>query len=95
MNRLDFEPVDNVRFPSVQMAYDCLESGLAACITLNAANEIAVEAFLSHKIAFLDIYKIIENQLNTLEQVTVNTLDEIMMLDQNVRSKTKSTITSK
>lgn len=92
MNRLDFEALDKVRFPCVQLAYDCLESGLAACITLNAANEIAVEAFLSHKIAFLDIYKIIKNQLNKLEHKNVSTLDEVLMLDQDIRNRTQTVI---
>ncbi len=92
MNRLDFEVLDKARFPCVQLAYDCLESGLAACITLNAANEIAVEAFLSHKIAFLDIYKIIKNQLNKLEHKNVSTLDEVLMLDQDIRNRTQTVI---
>lgn len=94
MNNLEFETVDNEVFPAIQMAYDCLESGLSACITFNAANEVAVEAFLSHKIAFLDIYKIIEQQLNDVEHTLVNTLDEILMLDQNVRDKANAAITS-
>jgi len=92
MSHLDFEPVDHARFPAVQMAYDCLERGDAACIAMNAANEVAVDAFLSHKIAFLDIYKIIENQLNKLEYVDVSTLDEVIALDQDIRNKTQTVI---
>jgi len=64
MKHLDFEAVDHDRFPFVGMAYDCLKSGLGACITMNAANEVAVAAFLSHKIAFLDIYKIVSEALD-------------------------------
>lgn len=92
IKHLDFEAVDHRRFPSVKMAYDCLDSGLESCITLNAANEIAVEAFLSHKIAFLDIYKIIRNQLDHLESHAVKTLDEIQEYDQNVRTLTRDAI---
>ncbi len=92
MNHLDFEAVDHQRFPVVQMAYDCLNDGLNSCIAFNASNEIAVEAFLSHKIAFLDIYKIIRNQLDCVESQSVKTLDEIQEYDQNVRTLTHDAI---
>ncbi len=92
MNHLDFESVDHERFPVVQMAYDCLDEGVNSCIAFNASNEIAVEAFLEHKIAFLDIYKLIRNQLDRLESNPVNTLDEIQEYDQNVRTLTRNAI---
>ncbi|MEM8834034.1 MAG: hypothetical protein AAGB32_05800, partial [Pseudomonadota bacterium] len=89
---LDFEPVDESRFPAIRMARHCLDSGLNACITLNAANEVAVEAFLNHKIAFLDIYKIIADELASMTEKSVTSLDEILMYDQNVRARAESAI---
>lgn len=90
MGRLEFEAVDHQKFPAIQMAYDCLKNGQAACIAMNAANEIAVEAFLNHKIAFLDIHHIIKDSLKTQNKVALKTLDDIIEYDRFVREQTKS-----
>lgn len=88
--RLDFEPPDHERFPALQMVYDCLKKGHAACIALNAANEIAVELFLTHRIGFCDIIRIVQDVLKELDK-TINdspaleTLDEILTFDKKVR----------
>jgi len=95
MNRLDFEPVDNKKFPAIQTAYDCLTSGQGACVAMNAANEVAVEAFLNHKIAFLDMHSIIEEQLNSLNTSVLQSLDDVILYDQSVREQVKSSMISK
>ncbi len=96
VKHLDFEAVDNARFPFVNMAYDCLnkdgESGLNACVTMNAANEIAVAAFLGHKIAFLDIYKIVSNALDSLPSGALKSLNDVVEYDSFVRQQTESFI---
>lgn len=92
LSRLDFEKVDQNRFPFVQTAYNCLENGLNACIALNAANEVAVEAFLGHKIAFLDIYTIVSEALDKNAEKSLKTLDDILEYDSYVRGQTESCI---
>lgn len=92
LNHLDFHDVDQDRFPFVQQAYECLNEGLPACITLNAANEIAVKAFLSHKIAFLDIYAVVSQMLEKTASKTLNSLDDILQYDSFVRAETESCI---
>ncbi len=89
-----FEPVDNERFPAIGLAYDCLKAGLAARIAFNAANEVAVAAFLSHKIAYLDIVNVVKA---TLEQTlpAVGTLDDVLALDQSMREAARSCIVGK
>ena len=92
MKHLDFEPVDSARFPFVGMAYDCLKSGLNACITMNAANEAAVGAFLGHKIAFLDIYKLVSKSLDNMQSKELNSLNDVIEYDSFVRAQTESAI---
>lgn len=92
MSNLSFEQVDNARFPSIQMAYDALNSGQAACVSMNAANEIAVAAFLSHKIAFLDIYKIIREVLDKQETASLKSLNDVFSYDKVARDIAESLI---
>ena len=61
---LDFEPPDLDRFPCLRLACEAAAGGGAAPVVLNAANEIAVEAFLDHQIRFTDIPRIIEHALS-------------------------------
>ncbi len=95
MKRLDFAAVDYERFPFVKMAYECLEDGVGACVAMNAANEVAVAAFLSHKIAFLDIYKIVSNMLENRHRSELNTLNDVLKYDSFVREQTESLIMRK
>jgi len=95
MSRLDFEPVDNAKFPSIKKAYGCLESGQAACVAMNAANEVAVDAVLNHKIAFLDIYSLVDKVLEGLQITMLKSLEDIILLDQSVRAETKSCMITK
>ncbi len=92
MNKLEFHAPDLERFPAIQMAYDCLKSGLNACVTMNAANELAVQAFLEHKIAFLDIYNIVKQSLENMEDTSLNSLCDVINYDNLIRQKTESLI---
>lgn len=89
---LSFEAVDNDRFPSIKMAYDALNSGQAACISMNAANEVAVAAFLDHKIAFLDIYKIIRQVMDKQDAGVLKSLNDVMSYDKVAREIAESLI---
>ena len=95
IKHLDFEAVDEERFPSIRLAYDCLNQGQEACIALNAANEVAVNAFLNHKIAFLDIYKTVLEMVNTRPSEKINSLENILTYDKSIRIMTESYIVSK
>lgn len=66
VGRLDFEAPDEVRFPALRLAREALAAGGRAPAALNAANEIAVEAFLDRRIGFLDIARIVEQVLSAL-----------------------------
>lgn len=95
MNRLDFEPVDHQKFPAIQTAYDCLKSGQASCIAMNAANEVAVRAFLNHKIAFLDIHSYVQEAMDGDMPATFSTLTDIIEFDNIVRQRVESCMIDK
>jgi 1-deoxy-D-xylulose-5-phosphate reductoisomerase len=100
LSRLDFEKLDNEQFPAVSLAYKAIESGPAACLAMNASNEVAVKAFLNHKIAFLDIYDFVycvtEQVINGEFKVpSLNNLTGIVAFDQNVRDRTEALIVQK
>ena len=63
LSALTFEPPDSGRFPSLRLARQALAAGGLASIVLNAANEVAVAAFLARRIGFLDIARIVEDVL--------------------------------
>jgi len=83
--RLDFEPPDFDRFPCLALAYDALKKGGTSTCILNAANEIAVEAFLNETISFLDIPKVIERTLSELTSETVTDLNVVLTADLSAR----------
>ena len=64
--RLDFESPDLKRFPCLQLAYDAARAGGTMPVILNAANEVAVQAFLDRRIGFTDIPRVIEHTLSLL-----------------------------
>jgi 1-deoxy-D-xylulose-5-phosphate reductoisomerase len=63
LGRLTFTTPDTDRFPALKLAYDALQSGDSALITLNAANEVASSAFLDGRIAFTDIPRLVGEAL--------------------------------
>lgn len=89
MGRLDFYEPDLHRFPCLALAYQALNTGQAACIALNAANEVAVEAFLQRQIRYTAIAQIIEHSLSSAlvaQSGMPDTLEAILSLDQQVRA---------
>ncbi|MGH7073540.1 MAG: 1-deoxy-D-xylulose-5-phosphate reductoisomerase [Stellaceae bacterium] len=85
LGQLTFEPPDPERFPALRIARAVLEEGGAAPPILNAANEIAVAAFLDGMIGFLDIAAIVEECLATLERGAIATLDDVYEADRAAR----------
>ena len=81
----EFEEVDFKRYPNLKLAIDACKSGQGACTVLNAANEIAVDAFLNKKIKFTDIFKINETSVNKFVSQEVKDIDDVVTLDQRAR----------
>jgi 1-deoxy-D-xylulose-5-phosphate reductoisomerase len=79
--RLDFAAPDPVRFPSLRLARDALRAGGAAPAILNAANEVAVAAFLEGRIGFLDIERIVTETLERAAHLQAGHLDAILAAD--------------
>lgn len=82
---LTFQHPDEVRFPALRLARDCLTEGGGAPTVLNAANEVAVAAFLDAKIGFLDIARVVETVLDRTSLVPLDCLDAVFALDQLAR----------
>lgn len=80
-----FELPDLDRFPQLGYAYDALRSQDAATIILNAANEVAVEAFLNERIKFLDIARACKVMLNSMSRPLPRSLEEVLEVDKEAR----------
>jgi 1-deoxy-D-xylulose-5-phosphate reductoisomerase len=83
--RLDFERPDLDRFPALRLARDALRAGAGAPTILNAANEVAVDAFLNRRIGFLDIAATVGGVLDAMGAPRSDSLDEVMELDTRAR----------
>jgi len=85
IGKLTFFPPNTEKFPCLQLAYDALtgEAGLPA--TLNAANEIAVHAFLKNQIAFLDIPKVIQETMAAYSPTPLSSIEDVLDVDQWAR----------
>jgi 1-deoxy-D-xylulose-5-phosphate reductoisomerase len=89
LGRLDFEKPDLARFPCLALSFAALRAGQGACVALNAANEIAVEAFLAGRLPYTWIPRVIEASLEWQARqasVTLNGLDDILALDAAART---------
>jgi 1-deoxy-D-xylulose-5-phosphate reductoisomerase len=83
--RLDFEPPDFDAFPCLRLAFDALNAGGTAPAMLNAANEIAVSAFLQGRIGFLSIPALVEATLAALPRQPADSLDTLLAADADAR----------
>lgn len=80
-----FEAPDFKRYPNLKLAIDACRLGQAACTALNAANEIAVDAFLNKKIKFTQIAQINETSMNKFVSQKVDNIDDVTAVDEKVR----------
>jgi len=85
LRHLDFEEPDFERFPCLRLAYEAAEKGGAHCIALNAADEIAVEAFLERRIPFMGIPRTIERVLAATPEAHPATIAEVLATDRAAR----------
>ena len=81
IGRLEFEAPDSVRFPCLRLAEAAIRAGGTAPAILNAANEIAVSAFLEQRLTFTNIAVIIEQTLEALPTSTDSSLEAILNAD--------------
>ena len=91
---LDFEAPDPERFPALRLTREALKAGGSAATILNAANEIAVEAFLSDQIGFLDIASVVEDSMSDINYEPLRSIDDVFYLD-DIARKTASELVSK
>jgi 1-deoxy-D-xylulose-5-phosphate reductoisomerase len=87
IGRLDFEAPDFDRFPALRLAREALEQGGAAPVVLNAANEVAVEAFLNGRIGFCDISRTVEETLAEGNERAPQSVEEVVALDREIRER--------
>lgn len=90
--RLDFEQPDYERFPCLKLAAEALERGGTTTAVLNAANEIAVEAFLGRQIRFTDIPKAVAAALVAVPVRPADTLEHVLAADAEARATTREYI---
>ncbi len=83
--RMDFHEPNLERFPCLRLAYEAIDAGGIMPTVLNAANEIAVEAFLNEQVRFTDIPVIIEQCMEKFEATAADTLEIILAADQQAR----------
>jgi len=89
---LTFEQADLKTFSNLQLAYDALHAGGTLACTLNAANEVAVDAFLNDKIHFIDIPRINAETMNKVSNILSPTLDDYIATDEEARRIAKGLI---
>ena len=92
LRHLDFEEPDFERFPCLRLAYEAAEKGGAHCIALNAADEVAVEAFLERKIPFNGIPGTIEKVLASTPESHPATIAEVLALDWEARQRARALV---
>lgn len=90
--KLEFEAPDIQRFPCLRLAYEALAAGGTAPAVLNAANEVAVAAFLQERIHYLDIPRLIERTLQALPVAPVISIEQLLEVDQQARQFVESAL---
>ena len=85
LRHLDFQPPDMKAFPCLRLAYEAVEVGGAKTIALNAADEVAVAAFLDRRIGFTDIPRIIEEVLIETDRGKIDTIQQVLEADAESR----------
>ena len=83
----EFLPPDFEKFPLLRLAYQCQEAGGAATCVLNAADEVAVEAFLAGRIGYQSIYDIVRETLDRIPACTPRSVGEILEIDRDARKE--------
>lgn len=87
LSGLHFCAPDTERFPLLTLAYSCGQAGKTVAAVMNAANEAAVGLFLSNKVSYLDIYKIVDNMVNDFDHFEPGSIEDIVAVDQRVKER--------
>ncbi|MDQ3074883.1 MAG: 1-deoxy-D-xylulose-5-phosphate reductoisomerase [Pseudomonadota bacterium] len=85
IGKLEFEPIDPKRFPALRLAREALEAGGGEAIVLNAANEVAVAAFLAGRIGFLDIVRLVEEAMARTAAPVPHSVADVLDIDRAAR----------
>jgi len=91
----DFLPPDFEKFPLLRLAYRCQEAGGSATCTLNAADEVAVEAFLDGRIGYPAIYEIVAETLSKMPVRNLLTVGDILEMDRASRAKARELVAAR
>jgi 1-deoxy-D-xylulose-5-phosphate reductoisomerase len=89
LKQLDFEQPDFARFPCLRLAFEAAEKGGTHCIALNAADEVAVAAFLEGRIPFMGIPRTIEKVLAATPEAHPATIAEVLAADREARDRAR------
>ncbi len=92
LRSLDFEPVDHDRFPSIALAHRVIRSGNSSGATLNAANEVAVAAFLRGELPLTRIAEIVASTLDALTVQPIRSLSDVLEVDRLARARAEELI---
>ncbi len=92
VKHMDFEHPDLQRFPCLKLAYQAIKAGGIMPTVLNAANEIAVDAFLNERVRFTDIAKIIERSMARFQPEAADTLEHVLDADRRAREVAETVI---
>jgi 1-deoxy-D-xylulose-5-phosphate reductoisomerase len=92
LKRLDFEKVSTRRFPCLRLAREAMKKGGALPCALNAADEIAVAAFLAGRLPFLGIPEVIERVLSRTPRMKFEKMDDVLTADAEARRMAKEEV---
>jgi 1-deoxy-D-xylulose-5-phosphate reductoisomerase len=88
----EFYPPDFVKFPLLKLAFDAQESGGSATCTLNAADEVAVDAFLKEQISFTGLFEVVSETVSKVPSRTPKTVGEVLEIDRESREVARSLV---
>ena len=91
---LTIEAPDEERFPATRICREAIQAGGGAPAILNAANEVAVAAFLDERVQFLQITQLVEETLERLNAPTPGSLEDVLAIDAEARAKTQELLTT-
>lgn len=94
-SKLEFFAPDETRFPALRLAREALQAGAGAPAVLNAANEVAVAAFLERKIGFLEIAGVVEAVMQKLGAPALPDLESVLAVDAAARAQASALVTAK
>jgi 1-deoxy-D-xylulose-5-phosphate reductoisomerase len=87
LNNLHFEQIDEKRYPCLKYAKEAFKNGGSMRTVLNAANEVAVKLYLEEKISFLDIERIIREEMDCHQLISYPSLEDIYRIDKEIKER--------